>query len=234
MNLEVAQTRVALLIDADNISPVHAGDLLKYAATHGNVVVRKGYGALGGGFPWKKEVVFKYAIEPVARYAYTSGKNVSDIALVIDAMDLMMHKSVEVVCIASNDSDFSLLAMKLRENGIKVYGFGEAKTLAAFVASCDNFVYLSSEENSGESAAAGEAEIDIKQILADACDNYGDDNGWANLSAIGGYLVRVNPAFSAKNYGGYKKLGDLVRNLGGFEVEHDADKLSTKIRKMSK
>ena len=139
MNKE--QSRVALLIDTDNISGVYADELFKRAAAYGNVIVRKGYGQMYP-YGWKKEVALKYAIEPVARFANVKGKNVTDIALVIDAMELAYQNIADVFCIASNDSDFSLLAMKLREKGVTVYGFGRAHAHPSFVASCDEFVHL--------------------------------------------------------------------------------------------
>ena len=237
--------RVALLIDADNVNASYAGDLLTHAAKYGDVIVRKGYGGLGQGFPWKKESMLKFAIEPVARYAYVSGKNVADIALVIDAMDLTYRKIVDVICLASNDSDFSLLAMKLREKGIKVYGFGEAKALAAFVSSCDGFVYLSgnndedksSEKTAAKKSAAKTTNADaetkpsaetppklspqIKRHFSDAYDNCGGENGgWVDLGEVAKYMQRIDPAFSPKKYG-FSKLKNLVESTEDFHLKWD-------------
>ncbi|MGI9337663.1 MAG: NYN domain-containing protein [Gammaproteobacteria bacterium] len=143
---DTATARVALLIDADNFSPHYATELFNKVAVYGHVIVRKAYGVMTTGFAWKPEVLHRHAIEPVVRFHYVSGKNVSDFALVIDAMELMRLRTVDAVCIASNDSDFSLLAMKLRENGIKVYGFGDKESSKSFIASCDEYTRLSLPE----------------------------------------------------------------------------------------
>ncbi|MGI9337276.1 MAG: NYN domain-containing protein [Gammaproteobacteria bacterium] len=143
---DTSTARVALLIDADNFSSHYATELFNKAAVYGHVIVRKAYGVMTTGFAWKPEVLHRHAIEPVVRFHYVSGKNVSDFALVIDAMELMRLQTVDAICIASNDSDFSLLAMKLRENGIKVYGFGDKASAKSFIASCDEYTRLSLPE----------------------------------------------------------------------------------------
>ena len=262
--------RVALLIDTDNVSGEHADELFKRAAAYGNIIVRKGYGVFqSGGINWQKKIFFRYAIEPVARHVYVSGKNVTDFALVIDALDLAYRGIVDVICIASNDSDFSLLAMKLREIGVKVYGFGTHSAMQAFINTCDQFVRIGSEhdelqksittdstdpdqvlekkgidekqdelkepvqEDSVDSAQALE-EKDIRKMLGDACDNCHDHDGWAHLGEIGQYLIRINPAFSARNYGDYKTLTELVRNLDEYEINYDPDRAETKIKRKRK
>ena len=249
--------RVALLIDTDNVSGAHADELFKRAAAYGNIIVRKGYGVFqSGGINWQKEIFFRYAIEPVARHVYVSGKNITDFALVIDALDLAYRGIVDVICIASNDSDFSLLAMKLREIGIKVYGFGTHSAMQAFINTCDQFVRLepkqdelqksitensadssqvleerdvdkkqsdlkeSTQENFADSTQALE-EKDIRKMLGEAYDNCHDYDGWVLLSEVGGYLTRINPAFSAKNYGKYETLTELVNSLEEYKIHID-------------
>lgn len=234
MSSENTGTRVALLIDADNVGDNHAEFMFKHATAYGNVIVREAYSVMSGG-QWKKESLFKYAIEPVMRPAYTSGKNSTDIVLVIGAMDLAYRKIVDVICIASNDSDFSPLAMKLRKSGVKVCGFGSRVAASeAFINSCDEFHYLpdevrtkiakpagASNEDATQSASENEsqtpADFPVAKHLADAVEMYGDANGWANLGAAGNYLLRINPAFSPKNHGA-SKLMDLVKKIGGFDM----------------
>ena len=253
--------RVALLIDTDNVLDVHADELFKRVAVYGNIVVRKGYGVLrSDGFKWRKDIMFRHAIEPVARYVYVRGKNITDFALMIDALDLAYREIVDVICIVSNDSDFSLLAMKLREIGVKVCGFGTHSAAQAVISACDQFVRLgpqqdelqksitensadsnqvsekktepkeSTQESSDDSAQTLE-EKDIRKMLGEVYDNCHDYDGWVLLSEVGRYLTRINPAFSAKNYGDYKTLTELVKSLDEYEInpEHPI-----KIKKQAK
>ena len=239
--------RVALLIDTDNISDAYADELFKGVAAYGNIIVRKGYGVFQttGGIRWRKEIILGHAIEPVARHAYASGKNITDFALVIDALDLAYREIVDVICIVSNDSDFSLLAMKLREIGVKVCGFGTRSASKAFVNACEEFVRLGPKQNESpelikedsnatedsDDSIHGLEEKDIRKVLAEACEHCHDDNGWVHLAEVGGYLKRINPAFSAKNYGDYKTLTELVKNLEEYDINYDPDRLETKIKK---
>ena len=232
--------RVALLIDADNIGDKHAEIIFARAATRGNVIVRKAYGVFSSAFKWKKESMFKYAIEPVARHVYVSGKNITDIVLVIDAMDLAHRKIADVFCIASSDSDFTPLAMKLRESGAQVFGFGEEQTPESFRAACDEFYELSAEDSETKSVANGDAENDnsarkkpadfsVRETILAALEAYSDENGWANLGVVGNYLRRIDPSFSPKKYG-FSKLTDLAESFEEFEIERNAG-TSPRIRK---
>ena len=229
--------RVALLIDTDNVLDVHADELFNRAAVYGNIIVRKGYGVLRtDGFKWRKEVIFRHAIEPVARYVYVSGKNVTDFALVIDALDLAYREIVDVICIVSDDSDFSLLAMKLREIGVKVCGFGTHRASQVFISACDQFVRLEPKQDKSpelikedsnvtedsDDSIHGLEEKDISKILAEACEHCRDEDGWTNLGGVGSYLRRINPAFSVKNYGNHNTLTDLVKSLNEYEFGHNA------------
>lgn len=249
---DVAHVKVALLIDADNVGDKHADDLMKKAAFYGNVIVRRAYGVMSN-FQWKQEALHRYAITPVACPVYVSKKNTTDIMLAIDAMDLTRHQNINTVCIASNDSDFSPLAMKLREYGIAVYGFGNEKAQKSFIASCDGFNYLST--NSEESDADSEKPVSEKsdtessktvsekpntppkkttnkkliKNLTDACTEYGDNDGWAYMGAIVNYLKRINPEFSPKNYG-HAKFKKLIESLEGFEVDEIDGKTQPKMR----
>ena len=232
---EKMHARVALLIDADNISSEYAEVLFKHAASYGNVIIRKAYGTLRPGFPWGKDHLHKYGIEPVARHTHRPGKNITDIALVIDAMDLMHRKVADAFCLASVDSDFSLLAMRLRQQGVKVYGFGDSRAMASFTSSCDEFFDITPDnvrESPGQTsephaASASSREISAEEMekivinLAAACEEYGDHDGWAFLAPVGSYLQRVAPDCTAKNKG-FKTLTEMVEKTGQFEVKLDA------------
>lgn len=247
-NDSIQTARVALLIDADNVGDSHAGFMFEHAAAYGNVIVRKAYGVMGEAFRWKKDSLFKYAIEPVARHVYVSGKNVTDIVLVIDAMDLAHRKIADVICIASNDSDFSPLAMKLRESGVQVIGFGSDGASKAFINSCDSFIYLPSDKKMNDGADSGETKnsppdkktkspaksdaatkpvatspqlsAEAVKILENAFDQCDNESGWVLLTRIAQYLKRVNPAFSPKDYG-FGKISALMKSAGVFEVKDD-------------
>ncbi len=234
-----AHARVALLIDADNVGDAHADDLFKKAAFYGNVIVRRAYGVMKN-FPWKKEILHRYAITPVARPVYVAGKNITDITLVIDAMDLAHRKIINAVCIASNDSDFSPLAMKLRENGIPVYGFGDKRAPSSFRASCDGFNYLlpDSEESESEKPDSEKPRKklessptkDLAKNLKDACMHCSDDDGWAFMVAVADYLKRIDPGFSPQNYG-HVKFKKLMESMDGFEIDGNTnDPSQPKIR----
>jgi len=233
-DIDTSQVRVALLIDADNIDDQHADAIFKDAAEMGNVIVRRGYG--GMPFPWKKEKVLRYAIEPVARFVNVPRKNVTDIALIIHALELAYQKVVDVICIASNDSDFSLLAMKLRELGIKVYGFGNSHAQKSFVYSCDSFVRLVSEDpKQGTLQQADSEEIvlpepetiqtmeEVENLLKEACSRCEDDNGWAQIIKVVNYIRRLHPDFSPQDYG-HEKFSLLIKATGCFDYD---DKIPT-------
>ena len=229
---DAADAKVALLIDADNVSDKHADALMKKAAFYGNVIVRRAYGVMKN-FPWKKEVLHRYAITPIARPAYVPGKNITDITLVIDAMDLAHRKIINVVCIASNDSDFSPLAMKLRENEILVYGFGDKRAPDSFKASCNAFNYLSIDSEKSDTDAEKhipeESDVppkktttkeDLIKNLMDACTEYGDNDGWMFMAAAGLYLKRIDPEFSPQNYG-FEKFKKLIESMDEFEIDEN-------------
>ena len=242
--MSTEQSRVALLIDGDNISEQHADELFNKAAAYGDVIVRKCYGTLPN-FPWKKGMIHRYAMETVAQFTHVPGKNITDIALVIDAMDLVHRGVVNVVCLASIDSDFSLLAQKLRESGIKIYGFGDNRAVQSFIQSCDEFFELSHKKDSSkisaDSADAAESantatpvrKQSFVEMLGAACDEYGDNDGWAFLAPVGNYLKRQDPACTPKN-NGYKNLLDWVKSTGQFDIQREEENSPPKIRKKEK
>lgn len=223
-------TRLAVLIDADNTSASHAADLLEEVAKYGTPTVKRAYGdwttpQLGG---WKAELN-RHAIQPVQQFAYTVGKNATDSALIIDAMDLLYSGNLEAFALVSSDSDFTRLATRLRESGTTVYGLGRRRTPEAFVAACDRFVFLevlgSRATNAGANGAAGGEDDeqaaplpDLHRLLSKAIESTSADDGWASLSAIGSYLGNSSASFDPRNYG-FAKLSTLVRAQDWLEVD---------------
>ena len=220
--------RLAVLIDADNTSHSIVGELLAEIAKLGVASVKRIYGDFSstrmGGWNGK---VLEHSIQQVQQPAFTAGKNASDIALVIDAMDLLHSKRFEGFCLVSSDSDFTRLAMRIREEGVTVYGFGERKTPRAFVAACDKFIYTEilrplaragprARTVAGKSApVAGTA---LPETLRDAVEASLDDSGWAHLGRVGQVLNNRLPDFDPRNFG-YKSLGAVFEGHQDFEVK---------------
>ena len=170
-----------------------------------------------------KEVLHRHAIQPVQQFRYTTGKNATDSALIIDAMDILHSGRVDGFCIVSSDSDFTRLATRIREAGLRAYGFGERKTPAAFVAACDKFLYTEVLRTDPEPARAEDAvpPQDLKQLVLKALDATAREDGWALLAALGSQLNRNEPSFDPRNYG-CGKLGELMRKQPYLEVKEDA------------
>jgi uncharacterized protein (TIGR00288 family) len=214
----VTDTRIAVLIDADNISPKYAAALLEELAAYGVATVKRAYGdwttaSLGG---WKSEL-HKHGIVPFQQFAYTKGKNSTDSALIIDAMDLLYAGNVEAFALVSSDSDFTRLATRIRESGKRVYGIGARKTPQSFVAAVDTFIYVEVlgqdvERDESEDEAAEEPTTplpNLQSLLTRAVNATSDDDGWAHLSAIGSYLRSLDSSFDPRLYGS-PKLAALV------------------------
>ena len=227
---EEAVYKLAMLIDADNAQPAIIDGLLAEIAKYGTASVKRIYGDwtgphLGG---WK-EVLLQHSIQPMQQFAYTKGKNATDSAMIIDAMDLLYTERFDGFCIVSSDSDFTKLAARIRESGLIVYGFGESKTPEAFVSACDKFIFtevLRGEEG-GDSAIKRKSSKELRQdskltqLLRSAVEAESDDDGWANLGPIGSYIAKKTPEFDPRNYG-YVKLGQLVRATDLFTF-HEVD-----------
>ncbi len=237
-------TRLAVLIDGDNTTPTIIEALLAEIAKYGSATVKRAYGdwTTSNLRGWK-EVINAHAIQPMQQFAYTTGKNATDSALIIDAMDLLYTGNLDGFCLVSSDSDFTKLASRLRESGMVVYGFGEPRTPQSLVAACDKFVYLDvlrgrdqPKRDSAEVAGtdtrdtepparqdSGELRRDAKlvRLLRDGIDAASDDDGWANLGGVGTYVAKQAPDFDSRNWG-YAKLVDLVTALGLFEIERSA------------
>ncbi|QNN54920.1 NYN domain-containing protein [Nocardioides mesophilus] len=232
-------SRLAVLIDGDNTTPAIIEALLAEIAKYGSATVKRAYGDwttpnLKG---WK-EVINAHAIQPIQQFAYTTGKNATDSALIIDAMDLLYTGDLDGFCLVSSDSDFTKLASRLRESGKIVYGFGEPKTPHSLVAACDKFVYLDvlrradkpkepSEEESNPTAPTRKSTNELRgdaklvKLLREGIDAASDDDGWANLGGVGSYVAKQAPDFDSRNWG-YAKLVDLVTAIELFEVERAA------------
>ncbi len=206
--------KLAVLIDADNAQPSIVDGLLLEIAKYGTANVKRIYGdwTLSGLKGWK-EVLLQYSIQPIQQFGYTSGKNATDSALIIDAMDLLYTGKFDGFCIVSSDSDFTKLASRIREAGLFVYGFGEEKTPKAFVSACDKFVFtevLRSKDDYSEKIkrkTTSELKKDTKlvNLLRNAVEASSDDSGWAHLASVGSNVAKQAPEFDPRNYG-YKKL----------------------------
>lgn len=219
--------KLAVLIDADNAQPSIVEGLLAEIAKYGTANVKRSYGDwTGSGLKGWKEVLLLHSIQPIQQFGYTRGKNATDSAMIIDAMDLLYTDKFDGFCIVSSDSDFTKLASRIRESGLVVYGFGEKKTPEPFVSACDKFIYtevLLSKEEDGPSIkrkSANELKQDSKlvNLLRNAVEASSDDSGWAHLAPVGSNIAKQAPDFDPRNYG-YKKLGELVAATKLFETE---------------
>ncbi|MDH5479380.1 MAG: NYN domain-containing protein [Nitrosomonas sp.] len=219
--------KLAVLIDADNAQPIIVDDLLAEIANYGVASVKRIYGdwTLPGLKGWK-EVLLQHSIQPMQQFAYTKGKNATDSAMIIDAMDLLYTDKFNGFCIVSSDSDFTKLASRIREAGLLVYGFGEQKTPSAFVSACDKFIYtevlrVKTDENQAiVKKSSGELKQDTKlvSLLRNAVDASSDESGWSQLGPVGNNIAKQAPDFDPRNYG-YRKLGELVAAINIFEIE---------------
>lgn len=225
--------RLAVLIDADNIPYANVKEMLEEIAKYGTPTFKRIYGdwtkpTVSG---WKT-VLLEHAITPVQQYAYTTGKNATDSAMIIDAMDILYSGRVDGFCIVSSDSDFTRLATRLREAGMKVIGIGEKKTPRAFISACEKFIYLEilkpqsdtsvekKSKSKGKSRSKSVEDVGPKLIksIADSINDLGDENGWAFLGELGNLLIKKQPNFDPRNYG-YNKLHQLIKSIDEFEVD---------------
>lgn len=227
---ETRSPRLAVLIDADNASARIADALFEEIAKIGEASVRRIYGDFSSSRlrPWS-DILAKYAIIPQQQFAYVTGKNASDIALVIDAMDLLHSGRFDGFCLVSSDSDFTRLAARIREQGIDVYGFGEQKTPESFRQACRRFIYTeillqaAAEEESG----AAPEKAPLRQpsaalpLLKRAIEQMENEDGWVDLGSFGKQLQNLSSDFDPRTYG-QKKLSDLVRKTDAFELDHSA------------
>jgi uncharacterized LabA/DUF88 family protein len=231
---EAPTPRLAVLIDADNAQAVIIENLLSEIASLGETTVKRIYGDFTSttSASWKK-VLQKFAIKPVQQFAYTTGKNATDCSLIIDAMDLLYTGTFDGFCLVSSDSDFTGLAMRLKEAGLKVYGFGEEKTPEAFRSACHKFTLTEILRPANQTAALTASDSPMasspntalpnnevpKDFLLTALEQLTSEDGWVALSAFGGHLIKLKSDFDSRNYG-FKKLSDLVRSKNDlFDIE---------------
>jgi uncharacterized LabA/DUF88 family protein len=235
--------KLAVLVDADNTSPQIIEVLLKEIAKFGTAYIKRVYGDWTSPQmnAWKK-VLNDLALVPVQQFGYTSGKNSTDGALIIDAMDLLYTDKFDGFCLVSSDSDFTGLAHRIRQNGVAVYGFGRRQTPKAFVAACDRFVHTelldenidrtelldTNASNSSLPVTTGAPHqieqntkleaVKLHSLLKEAYEDIARDDGFANIGTVGQQLLRLDPSFDPRTYG-HKKLGELLKTTGLFEVK---------------
>lgn len=238
---ELSDLRLAVLIDADNVSAKYVKVLLEEIARYGTPTIKRIYGdwTQSTASGWKK-VLLENAITPIQQYRYTTGKNATDSAMIIDAMDILFEDKVDGFCIVASDSDYTRLALRLRESGKKVLGIGEKKTPQAFIAACDKFIYLEiiaknaepeekkekEEKEQGKKKPAAKkqepkvSKLDRKfiKLLRNSVEDVADENGWAFLGDVGNMLLKKQPSFDSRNYG-FSKLCPLIRSTGLFEID---------------
>jgi len=238
---ESPEIRFAVLIDGDNAQPALVVDVLKEVAKYGKITIRRVYGDWTSRQmeTWKKHLP-QNAVQPVQQFQYTVGKNATDSAMIIDAMDLLYSNRFDGFCLVSSDSDFTRLATRIREGGITVYGFGKKGTPNAFVSACDKFIYTEilekqAEEDESEHPAGEEEQAAKKKqtpkllrgdtkltnLLRNSVDAVADEDGWAALGNVGQHISNQSPSFDSRNYG-FRKLSSLVKATGLFEVESRA------------
>jgi len=241
----IKDLRLAVLIDADNVPYSNIKGMLEEIAKYGTPTFKRIYAdwtkpTVSG---WKT-VLLENAITPIHQYSYTTGKNATDSSMIIDAMDILYSGRVDGFCIVSSDSDFTRLATRLREAGMKVFGFGERKTPTAFISACDKFIYIEILDNNKnkESGSVQKSKVKTKprvhatpppppskepigsitkgllKLLSDSIDDLADESGWAFLGDLGNLLIKKQPDFDPRNYG-FSKLLQLINKIEQFEVE---------------
>jgi uncharacterized LabA/DUF88 family protein len=240
--------RLAVLIDADNVPYSNVKGVMEEITKYGTPTFKRIYGdwtkpTVSG---WKN-VLLENAITPIQQYSYTSGKNSSDSALIIDAMDILYSGKVDGFCIISSDSDFTRLATRLREAGMKVFGIGQKKTPNPFIVACDKFIYMeiiavpgeieSTETNETKAkvpkpnakASVDKLSKETLKLLKTTINDLADENGWAFLGDVGNLLLKKHPDFDPRNYG-FQKLTPLIKSLSQFEIDkRETDKAGIKL-----
>lgn len=218
--------KIALFIDADNAPANKFEDVLSEVAKYGVVTIRKAYGNWKSPTlkPWE-EILHEFAIQPIQQFDIIKGKNASDIALVIDAMDVMYTKDIDVMGFVSSDCDFTPLVTRALAEGKVVLGFGERKTPSPFVDACSKFLFLDEEPKSnGETQAKQKnlkSDTKLINLLRQAVEATEEDNGWAGLGPVGAHISNKT-SFDSRNYG-YRKLSTLFKAIDLFEIKRDTD-----------
>ncbi len=228
------EDKLAVLIDADNVSYANIKEMLEEISKNGTPTIKRIYAdwtkpTVSG---WKN-VLLENAITPIQQYSYTTGKNSSDSAMIIDAMDILYSEKVNGFCIVSSDSDFTRLATRLREAGMTVIGFGERKTPQPFISACDKFIYLEilkapvaeTESTKKQTTKPKQKEeplskVDSKTIklITNSVNELADESGWTFLGNLGSYILKKKPDFDSRNYG-FPKLLPLIKNINKFDID---------------
>ena len=222
--------KLAVLIDGDNIPSAYIKEMMEEIAKYGNPTIKRIYG------DWTKPNLAKWknlllenAITPIQQYGYTSGKNATDSSMIIDAMDILYSEKVDGFCLVSSDSDFTRLATRLREAGMKVIGIGEKKTPNPFIVACDKFIYIeilkNQSDRSDTDAKGTKSKSDVDKItsrevklISSTISDLADDDGWAFMGDVGNLLQKKQPNFDSRNYG-FEKLTPLINSIDKFEIE---------------
>ena len=225
--------KLAVLIDGDNIPSAYIKEMMEEIAKYGNPTVKRIYG------DWTKPNLSKWknlllqnAITPIQQYGYTTGKNATDSAMIIYAMDLLYSEKVNGFCLVSSDSDFTRLATRLREAGMNVIGIGEKKTPEPFIVACDRFIYIEilkkeveneNTPNQSKGSKQVKNQVDkvtpkVVKLIASTISDLADDDGWAFLGDVGSLLMKKQPNFDSRNYG-FEKLTPLINSINKFEIE---------------
>lgn len=226
------ELKLAVLIDGDNIPSAYVKEMMEEIAKYGNPTIKRIYG------DWTRPTLSKWknlllenAINPIQQYGYTTGKNSTDSAMIIDAMDILYSERVDGFCLVSSDSDFTRLATRLREAGMNVIGIGEKKTPDPFIVACDRFIYIeilrSQHKESDNSVNTDKPDkkstVDkvtpkVIKLISTTISDLADDDGWAFLGDVGSLLQKKQPNFDSRNYG-FEKLTPLIKSIGKFEID---------------
>lgn len=222
--------KLAVLVDGDNIPSAYVKEMMEEIAKYGNPTIKRIYGDWTKPHLGKwKNLLLENAITPIQQYGYTTGKNATDSAMIIDAMDILYSEKVNGFCLVSSDSDFTKLATRLREAGMLVIGIGEKKTPNPFIVACDKFIYIEilkgkeDKRDSNEEKDSSRSNVDkitAKEIklIASTISDVSDDDGWAFLGDVGSLLQKKQPNFDSRNYG-FEKLTPLINATGQFDIE---------------
>ena len=226
------ELKLAVLIDGDNIPSAHVKEMMEEIAKYGNPTIKRIYGdwTKPNLSKWKN-ILLENAITPIQQYAYTIGKNATDSAMIIDAMDILYSGKVNGFCLVSSDSDFTRLATRLREAGMQVIGIGERKTPNPFIVACDKFIYIEILKNlseideleTGEIKAPDNSNLDrITQkeikLISSTISDLEDEDGWTFLGDVGSLLQKKQPNFDSRNFG-FQKLTPLIKSIKSFEID---------------
>ena len=229
--MEANELRLAVLIDADNAPRTALKEILGECVKYGTPTIKRIYGdwTMNNMDSWKP-LLLENAIIPIQQYGYTTGKNSTDSAMIIDAMDILYSGRVDGFVLVSSDSDFTRLALRLREAGMKVYGIGEKKTPAPFIVACDKFIYVEVIRGKGEEkpeekeapapapAARKAVPQKIVRLIAASIQDVSDEDGWAFMGELGNVLPKKQPDFDPRNYG-FDKLTTMVKSIDRFEID---------------